>query len=202
MRFFHVIAAFCALAAGPVRAEGPAFDCSKAESSAEEAVCASDDLTALDRELARLYGLAVNGPNMSEDRLKELRAYQRGWVKGRDECWKANQLETCIADEYALRIHDLRQGYADARAEEGASLGPFPYACEGLDALVSVAFVNTGPSRAVLKWRENALVLTQAESGSGARYEAGDAEFWTKGDEAMFTAPDGGSYSCAKDDMG
>ena len=56
MRFFHVIAGFCALAAGPVLAEGPAFDCSKAESSAEEAVMAAAAIRSTQARATMLLG--------------------------------------------------------------------------------------------------------------------------------------------------
>lgn len=188
----------------PAWAADPSFDCSSPASSAEEAICASDALAAMDVELARLFALAVNGPNMTSDREKELKAYQRGWIKGRDDCWKASVgLEACVAGSYAMRIHELREGYADARAEEGGSTGPFAYVCDGLDAGLSAVFVNAGEPMLSLKWRENWLVLPQVPSGSGARYAAeGQGEFWTKGDEAMLTLPDGEPLSCRQDDIG
>lgn len=194
---------FLFLWAGSTLASDPSFDCSKAASGAEDAVCGSEDLAALDRELARLYGLASNGPNITDDRMKELRAYQRGWVKGRDDCWKSDLgLDTCVAQEYAFRIQDLRQGYADARAEAGPSDGPFPYACEGFDALIGATFITAGTPRVVLRWRENAVVLSASQSASGARYRDGETVFWTKGDEAMFNTPDGQQLTCVRDSMG
>ena len=36
-------------------AAGPAFDCAKAESSAEKLVCSNDDLGTLDQKLADIY---------------------------------------------------------------------------------------------------------------------------------------------------
>ena len=194
--------------ATPATALEPSFDCSKAQSSAEEAVCASDALAEMDLELARLYHAAVNGPNMDAERLNTLKATQRGWIKGRDDCWKSDMgVETCVANEYAFRIHDLRQGYADARAEEGASLGPFPYVCEGLDVPLSAVFVNTAAPMVALHWGENAAVLPQVESGSGAKYASdawfyGPVMFWIKGDEARFAVADETEMSCVQDDMG
>lgn len=198
-----VMSGLLALWGSAAIASDPSFDCAKASSGAEEAICASDDLAALDREVSRLYGLAAKGPNMTDDRLKNLRAYQRGWVKGRDDCWKSDLgIDACVAQEYAIRIQELRQGYADARTEDGPSDGPYPYACDGLDALVGATFINAGKSRVVLQWRENTIVLPISESGSGARYQQANTVFWTKGDDAMFTTPDGNEYSCVRDSMG
>lgn len=210
MLFPILVFVLAAALPGPVLAATPSFDCAKAETSAEKAVCADPGLAALDREAARLYRLALNGPHMTAEGARELKAMQRGWIKGRDECWKAGAgLETCVAAEYVLRIHDLRQGYADARAadDKGVSLGPFAYACEGLGAGLSVVFINAGDVRfASLKWRVEALALRQGPSASGARYAgrnyAGEFEFWIKGQEATFTQPDKSVLACRVDETG
>ncbi|MEM6422612.1 MAG: lysozyme inhibitor LprI family protein, partial [Pseudomonadota bacterium] len=117
----------------PQDARAPSFDCAEARSSAEIAVCRSDQLARLDLEVARLYRLAQRGPSIGE-RGAELRAMQRGWIKGRDDCWKAGAgIADCIAFAQLSRIEALRSGYADARQEDaaGISLGPLPYTCEG-----------------------------------------------------------------------
>jgi len=186
----------------------PSFDCAKAQSSAEEAVCSSDALAALDLELARLYEAASGGPNMDADGLATLKATQRGWIKGRDACWTSDMgVPLCTANEYAFRISELRQGYADARAEEGASLGPVPYRCDGREDTISATFVNTLEPMVVLRWGENAVVLPQVVAASGAKYASdawygGPALFWTKGREAQFAAPGGDDTSCQQDDIG
>ena len=104
-----------------VMAQDPSFDCDNAQSGAEEAVCASSGLASLDVETDRLFTLALNGPNMTDPRADELRAYQRGWLKGRNDCWKADDQGDCVRDSYAIRIDELRRDYADARAEDGPS---------------------------------------------------------------------------------
>ena len=183
----------------------PSFDCAAAGSEVETAICAEDGLAALDRELARLYFLALNDPDLDGENRSTLEATQRGWIKGRDDCWKADAgLESCIAAEYALRIHEIREGSAAARSEDGASIGPTAWACDGdgLDALLSITFVNTEPALVAIRWRENALVLSQAVSASGARYASetepgGKALFWTQGDQALFAAPGGPELACA-----
>lgn len=191
-------------------AEGPAFDCAKAEHDAETAVCDSPALSELDRELARLYGLALDGAHMSEDRVRELTAMQRGWIKGRDDCWKSDLgLETCVANEYAFRIDALRTGYADARVEGGASLGPFAYVCDGLDAGLSASFVTTSAPMVVLRWLDHAIVLPQVQAGSGAKYASdkwyspdgaqAPSVFWTHGTAAQFQFAGGPSLSCTED---
>lgn len=187
----------------------PSFDCSRADSSALEAICASPALSELDVELSRLYGLAIDGPNLTPDRGNELKATQRGWIKGRDECWKADAgLEPCIAESYSIRIHDLREGYADARTDDaaGVSVGPVAVVCDGLDAGVSAVFVNTAEPMVSLRWLDQSIALPNVQSGSGAKYEgetyAGTATFWTKGDEALFTPPGGSQLACRIEEIG
>lgn len=57
--------------------QGPSFDCAKAASDAEKAVCGDARLSALDRELAALYKAAQTGPGELD-----IAAEQRGWIKG------------------------------------------------------------------------------------------------------------------------
>lgn len=200
----------CILLAAPSLAGGkPSFDCAKADNDATKAVCASDALAELDRELARLYHLAVSGQYMTPEREKELKATQRGWIKGRDECWKSDLgLETCIANEYAFRIHELREGYADARRDDGAgaSLGPLAIVCKGFDAGISAVFVNTADPMVSLKWNDSSIVLPRVGSASGAKYESdtwgGVSSFWTQGKEALFTPPGGTELTCVVEEIG
>ena len=194
--------------ATPVAGGEASFDCAKAGNSAEEAVCGSEGLAGLDRELARLYRLALDGPHMTPERNDELKTMQRGWIKRRNDCWKAEEAETCLADSYAIRIHELRQGYADARSADaaGISLGPFAFHCDGLDALISAVFVNGAAPVVSLTWRETWLVLPIAPSGSGARYARTDAEgtteFWNKGREATLALPGKDALACREEPTG
>ena len=135
---------------------------------------------------------------------------QRGWIKGRDECWKSNfGLETCIADSYATRIHELRQGYFDARSDDaaGISIGPVAVACQGFDAGISAVFVNTGKPLVSLMWKDMVVTLPIAMSGSGAKYEGtgwdgGTYTFWTKGKDVMFTMPGQPEMQCVIEEIG
>ena len=39
---------------------------------------------------------------------KSERAIQRGWIKGRNDCWKAGDLRQCVEESYQLRITELQ----------------------------------------------------------------------------------------------
>jgi hypothetical protein len=56
-----------------VDAAPPSFDCAKAEGAAQQLVCKDEGLASLDRELSRLYRLAVSGKHTTPASLNELR---------------------------------------------------------------------------------------------------------------------------------
>ncbi len=84
---------------------GPSYDCDKADGSVEELICNDSELSKLDLDLAHLYISALKATKGQEHRT--LKAYQRGWIKGRNDCWKANNIRTCVLDEYNMRIKEL-----------------------------------------------------------------------------------------------
>ncbi|MGJ7509694.1 MliC family protein [Variovorax sp. GT1P44] len=192
---------FVLLAGMPASAASPSFSCARAEGAAQQAVCQDDTLAALDRENARLYALARATPGLSAQRRSELTATQRGWIKGRDDCWKASDLKTCIRDAYMMRIAELRTGYAGAqgKGKGGVSIGPVRVTCPDVPAM-NATFVNVDPPLAYLSGGDRSIVLTIARSGSGARYTArtpeGEATFWQKGPEAMVQLPGGKEQTC------
>jgi len=208
----HALLFALCLAAPPAAAAEPSFDCTKAEHEIEELVCADERLAALDREVARLYGLARNGPNMDADRAKRLAAYQRGWIKGRNDCWKAGAEDaakiSCAAGVSMIRILELRQGYAAARRDDAAGLsgGPLALDCEGWAVGVGFAWAVTDPGMAVVQWTDATVALEQAMAASGVRYLGsyweGEVELWTKGDEAMLTIPGRERMTCAIEEIG
>lgn len=61
------------------------------------------------------------------------------------------------------------------------------YQCEGLEPF-KVDFINAQPNfLAIVPIGPNKLVFVNVLSGSGARYVAGQYEFWTKGADATLT---------------
>ena len=99
-------------------AKQPSFDCSKVKkNSSEGLICSSDELMDLDNELAAVYKQAL--PKASKDDM--LKAHQRGWIKGRNDCWKAEDEKKCMADEYKLRIKELKEKYALSGIQDRSS---------------------------------------------------------------------------------
>lgn len=70
------------LSAPPSLAQtGPSFNCSRATSASEGAICADAALAGLDRSLANAYTAAISGPDG-----RSVRQSQRDWLDRRDLC--------------------------------------------------------------------------------------------------------------------
>ncbi|TNF77980.1 MAG: DUF1311 domain-containing protein, partial [Acidobacteria bacterium] len=68
----------------PVSAVEPSFDCNQASGEIEELICADADLAKLDRKLAEVWKKAL--ANWPQEEVAVQRAFQRGWIKGRNDC--------------------------------------------------------------------------------------------------------------------
>ena len=98
---------------GGPQTQTPAFECTKARGSIEQMICRNAELARLDRRLNAVYAGRLTMASQSEQRL--LRAEQRGWIKGRNDCWKSSDPHQCVADAYADRIAELDDGGATLR---------------------------------------------------------------------------------------
>jgi uncharacterized protein/heat shock protein HslJ len=160
---------------------GPAFDCARAGGEVEEVICADQELAALDRELDRLYERAVRSYPAEE--LRGLKAFQRGWIKGRNECWKADDLRECVLAEYQLRITELQIGTGSVVVPKAIG-----FTCDGGRSVTAVFYENTMLPAAVLTLAGGEQIIAYRQpSASGAKYSGRNVEFWTRGDEARMT---------------
>lgn len=159
----------------------PSFECAKAKGAAETLICKDAGLAALDNELSALYPKAIAG--FSPEQQKSERAIQRGWIKGRNDCWKGQDLRQCVEDNYLLRITELQ-------ISGGQLMVPAPvnYQC-GKNVTLSTYFYNDAKlPAAVINLNEGdkqqQVLAYEAPSASGARYEGQNLTFFTKGDDA------------------
>ncbi|MBF7728953.1 MliC family protein [Pseudomonas sp. N040] len=161
------------LAAGSAMAQGPSFDCSKVENgSIEELVCQNSELSALDQQMATVYAAALK--KAGNEHPAYLKPTQRGWIKGRDDCWKADDIPACVRDNYVRRISELQARY---RLVE--SIGPVTFSCNGNPAdEVIVTFFKTVPATLIAERGDSTSLMYQAVSASGARYEGPNELFW------------------------
>jgi uncharacterized protein len=194
------------LATSPVlSAEGPSFDCGKAEASAEKLICEDKQLSRLDRLVAARFAAAVaaardldTGATKAE---ADLRATQRGWISGRNECWKADDPGSCIESAYLRRNAKL---VAFWMLEEPTAT--VAWQCNGNPAneVVTYFFDTELPG---VRFERGDTVDTGAlvRTGSGAKYEGSfGRSIWTKGDAATYREadPDGTTYQCTRRPQG
>lgn len=187
-----------ALLASPALAQsGPTFDCSRAEHEIETLICQDEELAAKDRKLAEVYKQAIAAMEKVDaggpEAIQELKTYQRGWIGGRNECWKAEDKRQCTADVYDRRIAELQAKYF--LVEGGA---PVFYTCNGNPADEIVAtFIPTEPPSVRLERGDTTKVGILSPTASGSRYDADfGVFFWVQGDEARVAWPQENEFNC------
>ena len=168
---------------GPGKADlrpEPSYACDKAAAGSIEAmICGNRELSALDRILADVYAAASR--KATRERPPLLKAEQRGWIKGRNECWKSNGKRGCVRDEYRRRIAGLQAGYRLVPGE-----GPIGFVCGHNPADVfSVAFFRTDPPTLIAEHGDSASLMYSQPSGSGPRYQGRNESFWEHRGEAL-----------------
>lgn len=170
----------------------PAFDCARADSSVTRLVCADAALAALDRKLDDVYKAAVAKSN--GETLATLKAEQRGWVKGRDECWKAQKkaptwltesfvvddIRACTEWSYSQRIAELQVMWQLVPSKPAVS-----YACNGNPANEVIAqLFDTALPAGRFERGDQTVVGYLVKSPDGMRYEGRNMRFAASGKDA------------------
>ena len=88
------------------QAASPSVDCAKATHDVEKLICKDAELASLDNSLSSLYHTLMKNTSAAEQKL--LKTEQRGWIKGRDDCWKSDDMRGCAVSEYQYRINQLK----------------------------------------------------------------------------------------------
>nr|WP_088212704.1 MliC family protein [Shewanella sp. Shew256] len=168
-----------ALSVPAMAAEKPSFDCGKVQAgSIEELVCQDAGLTKLDLQLAEVYAQAADKAKNEQPPM--LKAMQRGWVKGRNECWKSEDKRACVESSYQTRIAELQAQY---RLVE--MTGPIFYACDGNPANeVVVSYFKTEPATLIAERGDQTSLMFVQPSGSGAKYQGRNESLWEHHGEA------------------
>ncbi len=154
----------------------PSFACVEPLSQVESAICASPELAALDNQLNDIYKRALE--RVVDTDAATLKAVQRGWAKGRDECWKASNLMACTRDSYQQRIDEIQLEYSLLSPTSTQT-----YQC-GEDR-VDVQFFSTTPEKILVKKGSLRWLMHRLESASGAKYQGRNEMFWLKGNTAL-----------------
>lgn len=87
----------------------PSFNCKKARTFIEKAICGSPALAAKDRRMSALYFnvLKTTREYGEADDVRELQQAQRRWLARRDRC----QTNACVHEAYDSRIRQLEANY-------------------------------------------------------------------------------------------
>lgn len=174
-----LLLAGCLLPGPGVAAAGPTFDCARAQGSVETLICHDAALQALDRRLEASYRAAQARAGNRHPPL--LKAEKEGWIKGRNDCWKAAELRACVVTQYRLRIAELQARY---RLVPGR--GPVAYACGGNPANEIIAtFFATDPPSLIAERGDQVSWMAQQPAASGARYRGHNASLWEHHGEAL-----------------
>jgi uncharacterized protein len=185
-----------AVGATHAQGAGPAFDCAKATGEVEKLICTDEGLATLDRKLDATYKAAL--AKARDDVPNFLRTEQRGWIKGRDECWKAKgadnpvslteswvatDVRACVEGQYRMRIAELQ-----VQLRLVPPKGPVFFSCNNDPPNGFVAtFFETDPPAASVERGDRTVIAYQVRVASGARYEGQNLVLWTKGNEATIT---------------
>lgn len=112
----------------------PSFDCSKAGTATEHAICASEVLSGLDREIAASYAAARDG--LKKKGRQRLKKRQLSWIERRDACGSD---AACIERLMRRRLARLQGRDAppppDTAATDGGLSGTY-CARDGADVLL------------------------------------------------------------------
>lgn len=160
-------------AAPPASAQAvtvPSFDCAKAASDAEKLVCGDAELAALDRQLSERYASSS----------KKDPATERGWIKGRDDCWKEEDARSCVRDAYRTRLVELAINAPDVMVPKTVE-----FRCTGNTKPFAMVFYNDiDPAAAVMTWGNDQAIVFPQPAASGAKYGRTGIEYWEHQGEA------------------
>jgi uncharacterized protein len=85
--------------------DGPSFDCSRARSAVDRAICGDKELSRLDRRLAQIFQLALQ----TQDDRRPLTVDEQHWVADRAQCGRLApaDVNSCVSETVLARIQDL-----------------------------------------------------------------------------------------------
>jgi uncharacterized protein len=153
-------------------------------------ICSDASLATLDRKLDSVYKAA--GAKAQGKLLTQLKTEQRGWVKGRDECWKtqngsptwltaswtAQSVKECVEGQYRIRTSELQSVWRLVPPKT------ISYACENNPANEVVAnFFATDPPTIRLERGDRTVTMWQVGPASDGKYEGQNVSLVHRGSE-------------------
>lgn len=154
----------CLLSAAPAAAQQPSYDCAKATHEIEQLVCKDKELSALDLKLAEVYKAAEK--KAVNEQPPVLKANQRGWVKGKNDCWKSQDQRACTTRVYVDRIAELQALYRLV-----APTATVTYYCDGDRRNEVIAtYFPTEPATAMVERGDQTSLMYAERMASGTKY--------------------------------
>ena len=143
----------------------PSFDCAKASSFAEKAICSNDELAQLDVRMSKAYKAQL----AATSNITSAKAAQRTWVKKREACSSVE----CIRTLYAARIPELGGGIVVAAAKSTSEQSE------------TYVVANTQPPDDYLSLRSDPSVsvgkrIAKMPNGTELRLLQGNLEGWAR----------------------
>lgn len=174
----------------------PSFDCSAELRSIETLICQTPELIELDNKLDNVFKssikVAENLDSDSEKSVKLLRTEEKGWINGRNDCWKSTDIKQCVRFNYEHRIAQLQTKWILVPSGR-----PVHYSCgnEGhefyltefsTDTLPAVA-IEYGDNRKIFVANDKTMPMDlQGEFGRYLKVEGHNATLvWNQFEEPM-----------------
>ena len=167
-----IVVAALLLLPGYSCADSPGIDCAASRSELETLICSDSRLAQLDRRMTTVYEQAMQ--RLPADDVRAQKGTQRGWIKGRNDCWMAADPEFCVAASYRTRLVELQ-----IIAGQLVALTAVGLKCNGEEGALFAAFYNDSDPPAVMLTRGGDQVIAFRErSASGTKYAAAKVEYW------------------------
>lgn len=127
----------------------------KDQGTIDKLICSDPELLKQDQQLAKVYQQALTKAVNEKPPL--LKAEQRGWIKGKAECWKEEDKKACASTLYTQRIAELQARYELLPASKKLLLG-----CDSNPANeVSLRYYPTTPATLIADYGDQVSLMYQ-----------------------------------------
>lgn len=132
----------------------------------DQLICSDPELLKQDQQLAEVYQQALL--KAANEKPPLLKAEQRGWVKGKADCWKEEDKKACASTLYTQRIAELQARYELLPASKKLLLS-----CDNNPANeVSLRYYPTTPATLIADYGDQvSLMYQQADQSYVGRNE-------------------------------
>lgn len=158
-----------------------------AQGTVEHLVCQRAGLALLDARVAEAYAAARR--KATHEHPPVLAAEQRGWQRGRHDCWKAapdvtsaTDLEAraaCVRESSMRRLLELQARYRLVPASASTR-----WQCSDGSEVRVTWFQATEPPSLIAERGDQTSLMTQEPAASGTRYQGRNESFWEHQGEA------------------